>query len=107
VGLSTSKSTFKDFLQNLEGKFTKSSSKSKALIHYPTGCLRRHCMPDLFILSYVHSMDPADPCGHPSWSSQSLMHHRIFVTSSMEFMAFKRCKFTVMACCNRIPHLMH
>ena len=44
-----SRSIFKNFLQNLEGKFTKSSSKSKALIHYPMGCLRRHCTTDLFI----------------------------------------------------------
>ena len=49
MGLPISRSIFKNFLQNLEGKFIKSSSKSKALIHYPTGCLRRHCTPDLFI----------------------------------------------------------
>ena len=40
-----------ELLQNLEGKFIKRSSKSKALIHYPTGCQRRHCTPDLFISS--------------------------------------------------------
>ena len=34
LGLATSKSTFKKFLQNLEGEFIKSSSKSKALIRY-------------------------------------------------------------------------
>ena len=63
----------------MEGKFIESSSKSKALIHYSTGCPRRHCTPapDLFILSYPHCTDPADPCGNPSWSSQSFMHHRI------------------------------
>ena len=63
--------------KNLEGKFIKSSSKSKALIHYPTWCPRRHCTPDLFISSYPHCVDPADPCGNPSWFSQSFMHHHI------------------------------
>jgi len=33
----------------LEGKFIKSSSKSYALIHYPVGCPRIQCTPDLFI----------------------------------------------------------
>jgi len=70
-------SVFNNFLQNLEGKFIKSSSKSKALIHYPMGCLRRHCTPDLFISSYPHHMDPADPCGNPPWSSQSFVCHHI------------------------------
>ena len=41
LGWPTSKSTFKNFLQNVEGKIIKSSSKSKAVIHYPTGCPRR------------------------------------------------------------------
>ena len=68
----------RNFLQNLEGKFIKSSSKSKALIHYPTGCLRRHSTPDTFIYFTLHTcMDPADPCGNPSWSSESFMHHHI------------------------------
>ena len=49
LGLPISRSTFKNFLQNLEGKFIKIGSKSKALIHYPTGFPRRHCTPDLFI----------------------------------------------------------
>jgi len=77
LGLPTSKSIFKKFLQNLEGKFIKSSSKSKALIHYPTGCPRRYCTPHLFISSYLLFMDMADPCGNPPWSSQSFMHHYI------------------------------
>ena len=77
LGLPTSKSIFKKFLQNLEGTFIKGSSKSKALLYYPTGCPRRHCTPDLFISSYLHCMEPADPCGKPSWSSQSFMHHHI------------------------------
>ena len=77
MGLPISKSIFKNSLQNLEGKFVKSRSKSKAFIHYPTGCLRRHCTPDLFISSYPHCIDPADSCGNPSWSSQSFMHHHI------------------------------
>ena len=41
------------------------------------GCPRRHCTPDLFISSHLHFMDLADPCGNPSWSSQSFMHHHI------------------------------
>ena len=51
-----SRSVFKNFLQNLEGKFIKSSSKSKALIHYPTWCLRRQCTPDLFIYFILPSL---------------------------------------------------
>jgi len=77
LGLPISRSIFKNFLQNLEGKFIKIGGKSKAIIHYPARCPRRHCTPDLFISSYPHSMDPADPCGNPSWTSQSFMHHHI------------------------------
>jgi len=57
LGLPISRSIFQNFLQNLEGKFIKSSSQSRALTHYPTGCLRRQCTPDLFISSYPHFMD--------------------------------------------------
>ena len=64
-------------LSTLGTKFIKSSSKSKALIHYPTGCPRRQWTPDLFISSYPHCMDPADPPGNLSWSSQSFTHHQI------------------------------
>ena len=46
LGLTISRSIFKNFLKNLEDKFIKTSSKSKALIHYPMGCPRT---PDLFI----------------------------------------------------------
>jgi len=77
LGLPTSTSIFKNFLQNLEGKFIKSNSKSKAIIHYPTGCPRRQWTHDLFISSYPHCMDPADPCGNLSWSSQSFTCHQI------------------------------
>jgi len=35
------------------------------------------CTPDLFISSYLHCMYLADPCGNPSWSSQSFVHHHI------------------------------
>ena len=77
LGLPISRSTFKNFLKNLEGKFIKSSSKSRTLIHYPTGCPRRHCTPDLFISFYPHRMDLADPCGKPSWSSKIFMCHHI------------------------------
>jgi len=72
-----SRSIFKNIPQNLEGKFIKSSSKSEALIHYPTECPRRHSTPDLFISSFPHCMDLADPCGNPSWSAQSFMCHHI------------------------------
>ena len=92
-GLPASKSIFKKFLQNLEGKFITSSSKSKALIHYPMGCPRRHCTPDLFISAYLLCMDMTDPCGNPSWSLQSLCIITSFVSSAMEFMVFKRCRY--------------
>ena len=49
LGLHISRSIFKNFLQNLEGKFIKSSSKGKALNHYPAGCSRIQCTPHLFI----------------------------------------------------------
>jgi len=49
LGLPISRSIFKNFLEILKGKITKSNSKSKVLIHYPMGCLRRQCTPDLFI----------------------------------------------------------
>ena len=56
LGLPISRSIFKNFLQNLEGKFIKSSVKSKELIHYPTGCPRRHCTPDLFVYFILPSL---------------------------------------------------
>lgn len=77
LGLPISRSIFQNFLQNLEGKFIKSCSQRRALTHYPMACLRRQCTPYLFISSYPHFMDLADPCGNPSWSSQSFMHHHI------------------------------
>ena len=77
LGLPISGSIFKNFLQNLESKFIKSSSKSKALIHYPIRCPRRHHTPDFFISSYPYCVDPADSCKNPSWSSQSFMCHHI------------------------------
>ena len=46
--LPISSSIFKNFRQNLEGKFIEISSKSKSLIHYPAVCPRRHCTCDLF-----------------------------------------------------------
>jgi len=49
MGLPISRSVFKNFLQILDGKFIKNSSKSKALIHYPMGCLRGQCTSDLLI----------------------------------------------------------
>ena len=85
-GIPISRSIFKKFLQNLEGKFIKSSSKSKALNSLT-------CTPDLFISSYLHYIDLADPCGNHSWSSQSFMCHHILCDLFMEFMAFKRCRY--------------
>jgi len=71
----------RNLLQNLEGKFIKSSSKSKVLIHYPIGCPRRHCAPNTFIYfiisSYLLCVDLADPCRNPSWSSESFMNYYI------------------------------
>ena len=58
-------------------KFTKSSNQRRALTRYPAGSLRRRCTPDLLISSYPNFMDMADPCGNPSWSSQSFMRHHI------------------------------
>ena len=46
----------RNFLQNLEGKFIKSSSKSKAIIQYHMGCPRRHWTPDLFIYFILPSL---------------------------------------------------
>ena len=77
LGLPISRSIFKNFLQNLEGKFIKSIIKSKALIHYPTECPGRHSTPDLFISSYPYRIDLADPCGNSSRSSESFMRHQI------------------------------
>jgi len=65
------------YSRTLESKFIKSRSKSKALIHYPAGCPRIQCRPDLFISFYLHCMDPADSCGNLSWTSESFMHHLI------------------------------
>jgi len=72
--------SFMDHIINLrKGYFWDclSPGQRRALTRYPTGCLRRQCTPDLFISSYPKFMDMADPCGHPSWSSQSFMCHRI------------------------------
>ena len=77
LGLPISRSIFQNFLHNLDAKFIKSNSQSRALTHYPMGCPWRHCTPDLFISSYPHFMDLADPCGNPSWSSQSSTCHHI------------------------------
>ena len=93
TGFPISRSIFKNLVQNLECKFIKSSSKSKALIHYPTGCLRRHCTSGLFIKSDLHYMDLADPCGNPSWSSQSFLCHHILCDLFHGIMVFKRCRY--------------
>jgi len=93
LGLPISRSLFKNFLQNLECKFIKSSSKSKALIHYPIGCPKRHCTLDLFISSYPHFMDLADHVGAPHGPHTALCIIISSVTSSMEFKVFKRCRY--------------
>jgi len=82
LGLTISRSIFKNFLQNSEGKFIKkkkkNSSKSKALIPYPTGCPRRHCTPDLFIYFILPTLyGSSRSLQEPSWSSQSFMRHHI------------------------------
>ena len=78
LGLPISRSIFKNFLQNLEDKFIKSSSKCKAIIHYPKGCPRRHCTPDLFIYFILLALYGSGRfLWDPSWSSQSFMHHHI------------------------------
>ena len=79
LGLPDSKFIFKKFLQNLEGKFIKSSSKSKALTHYPMGCPRRHCTPDLFIYFILPAVYAY---GRSLWEPlmvlTEIMHHYIF-----------------------------
>ena len=56
----------------------KSSNQRRALTRYAAGCLRRQCTPDLLISSYPNFLNMADPCGNPSWSSQSSMcHHNL------------------------------
>jgi len=76
LGLPISRSIFKNFVQNLEGKFIKSSSKVKHLF-----IILQDVQEDtvhltyLFISSYTHCMDLADTCGNPSWSSQSFICH--------------------------------
>jgi len=92
LGLPISRSIFKNFLQNFAGKFIKSSSKSKALIHYPIGCPRRHCTPDLFhptCTVWIWQMSVGPPHG----PHRALCITISFVASSLEFMMFKRCKY--------------
>ena len=85
--LSISRSIFKNFLKNLEFKFIKSSSKSKALIHYCTGCMRRHDTP----FHPTHNVWIWQiSVGTPHGPHKALCIITSFVTSSMEFMAFKR-----------------
>ena len=94
LGLPISRSIFKHFLPNLEGKFMKSSSKRKELIHYPTGCLRRRCTPDIYLfhptlIVWIRQM----PVGTPHGPQRALGIIRSSVTSSMEFTVFKRCRY--------------
>ena len=78
LGLPMSRLIFKNFLQNLEGKFIKSSSKSGPLIIILLDVQEDTIhLTYLFISSYPHYMDLADPCGNPSWSSHSFMPHHI------------------------------
>ena len=94
LGLPISRLIFKNFLQNLEGKFIKNSSKSKALIHYPTECPRRHCTPDLFIYFILPALYGS---GRSLWERlldlKELYVSSHSLTSSMEFMVFKRCRY--------------
>jgi len=99
LGLPTSRSIFKNFQQNLEGKFIKSSSKTKALIHYPMGCPRRQCTPDLFIYFILATLCAS---GRSLWGPhgphRALCVITSFVTSYMEFMVFKRCRYQQWQC---------
>jgi len=85
---------YKHFLQNSEGKFIKSSSKSKALIHYPTGCPRRQCTPDLFIYFILPTFYGS---GRSLW--EPLMHLTELYTPShplalsIEFTVFYRRRY--------------
>ena len=92
LGLPISRSIFNNFLQNLEGKFIKSSSKSIALIHYPTECPRRHCTPDLFHLTGIVWIGQI-LVGTPHGPYRALCIITSSVTSSMEFMVFKICRY--------------
>ena len=78
LGLPISRSIFKNFLQNLEGKFLKSSSKSiHSFIHYPMGCPRRHGTPDLFI--YI-ILPPLYGSGRSMWEPLKVLTE-LYVTS--------------------------
>ena len=98
LGLPISRSIFKNFLQNLEFRFIKSSSKSKALIIIVRDVREDnvHLTYLLFILSHPHCMDPADPCGNPSWSSQSFMHHHILCDLFHGIHGFQEMQVSVM-----------
>ena len=94
LGLPISGSIFKNFLQNLEGKFIKSNSNRTALIHYPTGCPRRYCTPDLFMFHPTRNVWIRQiPVGTPRGPHRAVRIVTSFVTSSTEFMVFKRCRY--------------
>jgi len=58
LGLPISRSIFQNFLQNLEGKFIKRSSQSRAWTHYPTGCLRRHLLHNPIVAGLWYNIIP-------------------------------------------------
>jgi len=96
LGLPISRSIFKNFLQNLEGKFIKSSSKSRALIRYPTGCPRRHCTPNLLIYFILPALyGSGRSLWEPSWSSQIFMHHHILYDLFHEIYGVQEMQVTV------------
>jgi len=93
LGLPISRSIFQNFLQNFEGKFTKSSNQRRALTHYPARCLRRQ-------LHLTYLFHPTQilwiwqiPVGTPQGPHRALCIITSFVTPSMEFMVFKRCRY--------------
>jgi len=69
------------------------NSAFKGLTHYPTGCPRRRSTRDLFISSYHISWLWQIPVGTPHGPHRVLCSITSFVTSTMEFMEFKRCRY--------------
>jgi len=94
LALPISRSIFKNFLQNLEGKFIKSSSKSKALI------ILQDVQEDTVHLHLTYFFRPTHivwirqiPVGTPHGPHRALCVITFLVISSMEFMVFQRCSY--------------
>ena len=92
LGLPISRSIFKNFLQNLEGKFIKSRSKSKEFI------ILQDVREDSVHLTYLFHPTltvwiQQIPVGTPHGPQRALCIITSSVTSSMEFTVFKRCRY--------------